>query len=310
MYFFAMKNYFHLQWIVFNRRLTAFGLRPVAGWLLIVLVFLGLSFYLFYKTDFAEYVYLLSAVVLLSPLSERRRNDFLKITFPLRQYRLLRLLENTALGIPFVLFLVCRQEGQAALALLAIAALMAFLDARRPPSFTMPTPFSGRPFEFAVGFRNGWWLIGLSYFLTVMAVIADNFNLGVFALLLIFLVSVLFLTLLEPEFYVWIFNRTPAAFLWYKIKWAVWHATVLTLPVLLVLGIFFFEHADLLIVFQLVGYVALMVMVVNKYAAYPETMALGQGILLALTIQFPPLALVMVPYFFKKAERNLQTLFA
>lgn len=64
-----------------NRRFKDTGLEPLLAYLILIAGFAGLSIYLFRKTDFAEYIFLLSALSLISKLSETRRNEFLKFCF-------------------------------------------------------------------------------------------------------------------------------------------------------------------------------------------------------------------------------------
>jgi len=45
-----------------NRHLSGFGLNPIIGYLLLLSAFVGLSIYLFIKTEFAENFYTLVAI--------------------------------------------------------------------------------------------------------------------------------------------------------------------------------------------------------------------------------------------------------
>ena len=61
-----------------NRKMIDFGLPLLIGYTLLPFVFVLLSNYLFEKTEFANYAYVLFAISLISKLSEPKRNDFLK----------------------------------------------------------------------------------------------------------------------------------------------------------------------------------------------------------------------------------------
>ena len=52
-----MKYYFTLQYKMLNRHLKAFGLPPIIGYILAIIFFIGGSVYLFYKTEYAAYIY-------------------------------------------------------------------------------------------------------------------------------------------------------------------------------------------------------------------------------------------------------------
>jgi len=114
-------------------------------------------------------------------------------------------------------------------------------------SIVIPTPFSQKPFEFMVGFRNTFYLIAFAYTLTIIAVHADNFNLGVFSLLLVLLLAAGYNSNSENSFYVWQFALSPFRFLYYKIKLSLWHSFLLCSPVILILCIFHFERTGVLL---------------------------------------------------------------
>ncbi len=301
----CMQYYFLLHISLFHRRLRASGLSPLVGWPLLAAGFIGLSAYLFYKTIYAPHLYCLLALLLLSSLSERRRQDFLRTTFSGPAFRQLRLLENIVLAAPFAAFLAWQQAWLHAGLLLPAAALLVWTGGWRPAARVLPTPFGQRPFEFSTGFRRSLWLVALAYYLAIMAVHAVNVNLGAFALLLLLLLSVSFLAQPEPVYYLWIFRRSPAGLLAYKFRWAVLHCSLLCLPVWLLLAVTFPQQLLLLAGLLLLGYLALAVMLVNKYAAYPHSLTPAQAMLLAFSVQLPVIAVVMLPYFYKKAVRQL-----
>ena len=76
----------------------------------------------------------------------------------------------------------------------------------------MPTPFSKNPFEFTTGFRRTLLIFPLAYALTVIAINVDNLNLGIFSILLIFLIVLSFYSKPEEEYYVWVHADTPKSF--------------------------------------------------------------------------------------------------
>ncbi|MBK8556680.1 MAG: hypothetical protein IPL65_13330 [Lewinellaceae bacterium] len=164
-----MQYYFRLQRTMLERHLTEFGLAPGLGYLLSALLFTGFSGFLFYKTIYAEYIYLLICLSYLGKLSEWERNNFLKLCFPKTAYRQIRLVENSLLALPFLFFLVMQTCWLSALALVLAAPGMAFLHFEKQRNFQLPTPFFRRPFEFIVGFRSSFWLHFLAYGLGAIA---------------------------------------------------------------------------------------------------------------------------------------------
>ncbi len=291
-----------------NRQFQDLGIQPVLAYLFLFVGFVAVSTYLFYKTELAQYIYLLSAVSLISGLSETRRNDFLKLCFGDGKLKRLRLAENFIVAFPFLLVLLLKVQLLSALTLTVIAALFAVVNFRTSINLVIPTPFYRKPFEFTTGFRNTFYLIFIAYALTIIAVAVGNFNLGMFALLLVFAVTLTYYTQPEHQYYVWMHNLSPKMFLFRKIKTAVLHSAYLVLPIAITLGIYSPESIDVLLLFLLMGWAFLVCRVIIKYAAYPDTLTIPQGILLALCFGFPPLLLAVIPYLFSKSENRLSNL--
>jgi len=292
------------------RKLTDFGLNPILVGALLFLVFIGFSTYLFSKTEYAEYVFVLIAWSFASKLSENKRNDFLKSIFVDRAYTKLRLLENTIVVFPFIAFLVYQQAFLSVLILSTLTLLLASVNFSSTFNYTIPTPFYKNPFEFTVGFRSTFHLFVFAYFLTFMAVWAGNFNLGCFALLLVFLVSLSFYSKPENEYYVWSSIHSPKGFLFEKVKTAFIYATFLTFPVVVALGFFFLGEIGTVLILILLGYVYLLVMILAKYSSYPNEINLPQGILIAFSLVFPPFLIGIIPFFYSQSIKRLNDILA
>src|SRR5690554_6527173 len=104
-----MVSYLNLQFTLINRKIEETGLSPVLGYGLAFLIFYGVSFYLFKQTTHAEFLYCIIALGLVSRLSEKRRNDFLKTIFFSKEYRKIRVIENILAASPFLAFLLYKQ---------------------------------------------------------------------------------------------------------------------------------------------------------------------------------------------------------
>jgi hypothetical protein len=303
-----MKEYFELQYRMTNRRFKDAGFEPLLAYLILTVGFVGLSIYLFHKTEFAEYIYVLSALTLIGKLSETRRTEFLKICFGDTKLKKIRATENLICSLPFLIFLLYKTAFLSALLLCVLITILALVNFRTTINFTIWTPFSKRPFEFTTGFRNTFYLFFAAYALTVIAVSVNNFNLGVFALLLVFATTLSYYTKPENEYYVWTYNLNAKEFLFSKIKTAMLFSASLALPIAIVLAIFYPQNIGILSLFFLVGWAFLISVIVSKYSAYPYEMNIIQGILLALCIWFPPMLVVLIPYLFKKSENRLSSL--
>ncbi len=302
----TIRYYLYLQIKMFIRKLKDLGFDPVAGLILLFIVFIGFSFFLFYKTSYADYLYILVALGALSQLSERNRNDFLKSVFNHLTYLKLRLAENLLVTAPFIMFLLFKQLYISALILTVASSLLALVNIATSISTTIPTPFYHKPFEFTIGFRNTFSLFIFSYFLTYMSVSAGNFNLGGFALLLNFGVIISYFTKLENEYYIWVFNITPGRFLIQKIKTAILYSTILIFPVIIALGIFFNNNLEILLILILPGYIYLITVIMAKYSSYPHEVNLPQALLIGISLLFPPVLLVLIPFFYIQSTKRLK----
>jgi hypothetical protein len=301
-----MQYYFGLRCRMINRQLTDFGLHPLAGYSLLFLVFLGLSFYLFSRTDFAAYLYSIIALSFVLSQSETGRNEFLKTCFKKQDYYTIRIIENASIALPFVAFLLYKLAFLPATLIMIISVLLVFFNFRSSLTTTIPTPFSRKPFEFIVGFRNTFYMIFFAYFLTVMALLVGNFNLGIFALLFVMIICLTYYANLESEFFVWIFSFSSRGFLIHKIKTALLYSTILSLPIIVGLFIFFPANAGVIVGFQIFGYFCLISVIVAKYSVFPDKINLPQVLLIAFSVSFPPLLLVVIPFFYFKSINRLK----
>lgn len=302
----TMKEYLLLQCRMNNRKLRDAGLPPIVGYMLMLAAFIGLSYYLFIKSNYATYIYPFLALTLLSPLSETKRNEFIKTCFGDKRYRQIRIVENLIIVLPFVAFILYKQAFIVAAVVPVFAALMALNTYKSSLQFTTPTPFGSKPYEFTVGFRNTLAFIVIAYILAIIAVVVGNFNLGIFALLAIFAISLSYYGTPEDEYYVWQHSYTPQGFLWMKYKTAIQYVTVLSFPALTILGIAYYTHIHYILLFQLLGYAYIACMIAAKYSAYPSEMNIPQAVLLAISFCFPPALLIVLPYFLSRALQRLQ----
>jgi len=230
----------------------------------------------------------------------------LKIHFGNKQYRKVRILENLIVTLPFVIFLIYKQQYYPTIFIVAINVLIALLNYKTTYNFSIPTPFFKKPFEFTVGFRNTFFLFFIAYGLAIIAVMVDNFNLGFFSLLLIFLTVLAYYLNSENEYFVWSYSLTPAKFLIEKIKTAFLFSFYLYSPVLIMLSIFYFENLNVLFFFALLGHLYLTTVILAKYSAYPNEMDLAQAIIMTICLAFPPMLIVAIPLFTSKSVNKLK----
>lgn len=300
----APSYFARLQFRRMHRTLHDLGVNPWVVYVSAPLLFTGGSIALFSRTSYAGWIYVAIAAVALFQLGKPARLDFLRQVFNKPAYWHIRILENTLTVAPFVTFLLFKHEPRFALGLLALAA--ATLPFRtRPARTVLPTPFSAHPFEFAIGFRNFVGALLIAYLLMAIGVYVGNGQLSIATLLLVVLVCSNYYAWCEPLLYVWVYHLTPTSFLWLKVKTAVWHLTIILLPLLLIAVTFF--PGDWLAVLAVLatGYGFLALSVLAKYAAFPRSISIPQGILMAVSLVFPPLLIGSIPYFFRIAKSNI-----
>lgn len=301
-----MRYYYRLQFQLLNRHISDFGLHPLAGWLISISAFAAFSHYLFLKTGYASYIYVLIALSFVFRLSDTRRNDFLQFVFPKKKYLSMRVTENCMIILPFLMFMVIQKAFLPCLALFVSSVILAFPHFRGQVRFTVPTPFYRKPFEFILGFRQSFFVLVFAIFLVVTAVVSDNFNLGVFSLLLIFMLSMSYYFNPENEYFVWIHNLAPREFLIEKIKISLLHSTLLSLPITLFLCFFFFEDIYVVLGLQLISYIYLGTMILAKYSRFPGQINLPETVAMALSLWFPPILLAIMPYFYTRSVKRLK----
>jgi hypothetical protein len=301
-----MKDYFKLQLVMTNRNIKEAGFNPLLGCILSLTAFFLLSEYIFQKTEFAKYLVVLACVSLQIKLSEKNRTDFLLSTFGDKTKKKIRILENLFVCIPFIAILIYKNNIVEAIILLVFSVVLAAFSFHTNFNFSIPTPFSKRPFEFSVGFRKSFFIFPIAYALTIIAIKVDNLNLCIFSMLLIFLTTLSYYYKPEQEFYVWVHAETPKIFLKNKILNATKNVTLLVAPILISFLMFYPSEYELILPFFLIGLLFLWTIILAKYSAYPGEMNLPEGIVIAFSLYFPPLLLALIPFFYSKSINKLK----
>ncbi|WP_353196512.1 hypothetical protein [Parapedobacter defluvii] len=301
----VLPYFFYLQAKRIHRAIDEWGINP---WLVYVgapVLFFGGSIALFSRMVYASWVYVGVAAVALLQLCNSTRLRFLRQAFDRRTYRRVRMLEHTLLVTPFLAFLLCRGEIWFALGLLVLAAATIPLRIGTARSATLPTPFSGRPFEFAVGFRTSVGSLFIAYGLMVIGMYVGNGYLSIATLLLVVLICFNYYAWSEPLLYVWIYRLPPRSFLLLKVRTAFRYLTVMLLPMVLVVICVFPDYWPAVLAVAAMGYGYLVLAVMSKYAAFPQRVGILQGIFITLSLVFPPLLVISIPYFYQQAKNNI-----
>jgi len=300
-----MKEYFKLQFRMLNRQLVAYGIEPFLAYTIGPVLFCFVSIRLFQNIEFAEYVYLFAAVFLTLKLSESNRNIFLKQCFSKLKYMQLRILENSIIALPFLVFLLYNCKFSTSLLLLLFAFLLPIFNFEIKSNFTLKTPFYKNPFEFTVGFRNTFFVFLGAYFLTYQAIKSDNLNLGIFALLLCLVVCFSFYLKPEDKFFIWIFALTPKGFIAYKLRIMLIYTTLICLPITISLSVFFLDKIWIIIGMQCLAYFYLYTGMLAKYFLFPDENSIKQLIVLCFLVWLPPLLIIILPYLYIQSIKKL-----
>jgi len=301
-----LGRYFSLQANIFSRTIRASGLEPWFSILLLIGLLLGGSFYLFSKTDAAGYFIAFIALGILTPLSAKERNDFLKVTFPQKTFRQIRLLENGILIFPFLLILLGFQQFLPSLLLLVGSTWLIFQPVATLKTTTKYSPFGKHPFEFASGIRLHFFLFLAVSLLMIPAIMANNASLGIFVMGMYFVLAMPFYTSAENEILVWIHHGSPRKFLHKKIAIACFQMLLLITPIGLTVFYLWPETRWISLLILGCGFLLLCTIVLAKYAAFPNAINIPEGIVIALSIAFPLLLPLALIYFYKKAKHQLQ----
>jgi len=302
-----MKWYFVLQFKMLNRYLKDFGIPTLLIYPTLALIFLLVSNFIFYAIDrnYASYAYFFFAVSAILKLSESKRNNFLKLSFTKKKYYSIRALENILLTTPFILYLIYENEFRSIVCLCLVGLLLSRFTLNISSNYTIPTPFGKKPFEFSLGFRNTFFLYPIIYFLTYKSIEVKNFNLGIFSLLLLFVLLISYSTKIENRYFVWMFKYTPKTFLIEKIKTGVIYALFSSAPIIVSLGVFFYDYIGIIIVVQLLCFLYLIQAIIAKYCDFPMQITLPNSMIFGMSMSFLPLALLTFRYFYRKSIQNL-----
>ena len=305
-----MKHYFRLQLTMLNRQFTELRINPIVGILFSIFAFIGISVILYSKTEYANSIYLVISLILTQRLSEVNRTTFLKICFVKKDYIKLRLIENIASSIPFFIFFCFKSQLAFAVLLIILSSLLSFFSLENKSNFTLPTPFKKTPFEFTMGFRKSILIILFAYILGIISIRVNNFNLGAFSVAVTLLIYISFYSIVENEFYVWVYSAKPKEFILLKIKTLVLNSVLLSIPLMILLAIYFPSNILALSVILALGILINIILVLVKYSIFPQKMNIQLSILIAMSFLLFPTLLITIPYLYKKTINNLKAILA
>ncbi len=299
---------YHLRHMItiLARRCREIGIAPGLALVLGIVLFAGACWLAFSRTVYAPWILSGFALGYLLRLSTGQRNDFILSVADTKTYRQIRMAENGLLVSPFAVAFLVFGAWWFAPGIIVLGLLLSFIRFKKSSSFTIPTPFGSRPWEFAAGFRRTLPFLGIIYFIAVMGWVVGNFNLGMFALGLTFLASMYFHYETEPEFPVWIQAFTAKEFLMRKSLTAILYSSVLGLPI--AISYLFLPGGTLWVIplIFIIGWIYVLCVLYGKYTDFPSKMGMAPELLIGFGMWFPPAMLVLMIYFYFKSIKRLR----
>lgn len=300
-----MKEYFWLQYKMINRKLNEVGIHPAIGYVISVVFFVVASEYVFENIAFAKYLVLFTALSCILKMSETNKNEFLQTVFGNNKTRIIRIAENLIVTISFIILLIYHNSLSEALLLIIISVLLASYTFKTHFTYTIPTPFYKKPFEFTVGFRNTFYIFPIAYSLVYRAIAVENLNLGIFAMFLVFFIASSYHSKPENAYFVWVHSASPKTFILEKLITATKYSSLLILPILISLIAFYPEEISSIFIFLSLGLLFLWTIILAKYSAYPNKINVPEWIIIISCMKFPPLLVVFIPFFYMKSIKKL-----
>ncbi len=306
----VIPYYFQLRAKMTWRWIKEKGIHPL---IFIPLILIGSVAALKLLTDRSEYADTLLVIGgwwMVSKSTGGKELTFLKGLFSKRTFSLILAIEVLLISLPVILSLVWMKEWLALALSVVWGMLFRYNAIQVSTSWVVPTPFSRQPFEAVEGFRRFWpaWIV------LVIAMpfpyYVDNSNLGLFILFATIFLFQSFFQVIEPSYFVWFHKHTPASFIWMKMRWSIVHLSIWMVTQALLFIFLFNEVWWHALVVYAIGVIWMPLLIVAKYAIFPASLPIPEGIAVGLSMIFPPLMIVTVPYFYLRASRNLQPLLA
>lgn len=303
-----MNYYFRLQLLRLDRKVRELGIHPWVALILGAAAAILAGFLLFAKVTYAHWVIFGMGLASLWSLSQQGKTTHLRDLHSVEDFRKIRAVESFIVSLPFAIILSIHHHFAEAIGILLLSIAFVFVTNQIRLNRTIPTPFKFFPWEFILGFRKTMVGIAFAYFLCIKGMQVDNFNLCVFALLLVFLISMAFY--IEPEngYFVWLYKDGPQRFLARKAKYAQICISILTILPMVGMIVCFSEWWMYTLATYVIGSVLLGSAILSKYAAYPGKVSIPQAIIYGLSISVPVLLPFTLWMFYKSSIKQLKSI--
>lgn len=267
--------------------------------------FAGGTYFLVSRTAYAPVILVLVQFFMILPFSESQRLDELSLVFDKAQVRKIRWLENIMLSIPVI---ICVGVISAQLVLVPIigAFILGLVKLPRTRTRVIPTPFGKSPVLFPSGFRKSVPFLGIGVLIASFSIIIDNYNLGLFSVIMTFIIVYGYYSLSEPYEYIWIYSLNATEFLRLQLTKGIINTMLMTLPIVLVFFFLDIQKWYLPLVILTLGVLNLVNIICSRYRDFPNEVSIPNGIIVALSLMVPPVLIITIPYFYLKARDNLK----
>lgn len=301
-----MRFYFRLRFTLLKRQLEDAGLPAWVGLLFALACYVFLAFQVQRYMTIAPFAILAIGFFAGVKLSNKQQDELLKSNFPTPTYRKIRLLEQFLPIIP--LLIICMIYGfyTVFLALVLFHLLLYFFPLRLGSNKYYLSFFPHHPFEFTQGLRRFIGFYVLAYCFGGIGLAVDNPNLILASFLLIAIKVLSIYDYIEPEPYIWNYNRSPASFLAMKIARGCGQHLLLFIPLFVMLLFSPFYHQLFALAILLLFLLALGLLILIKYAIYPREKNIPEAMIFAIAVGIPIFIFFLYPYYFRKATQNLK----
>ena len=296
-----IQQHFSIHRIRFERASLEFGLDPLVSYILIPILFVGLSFVWMSKDMLTQWTYIFPPVFVLFIISHPDKLQFYKQIYTKDIFSRIRWIENFLIAIPFLLFLFFKSLFLPFIVLLSITIIISMKDRNEWTPIALPTPFYRFPFEFTSGFRYSWILIIGFYALAIISCFVGNETLGIFSVITLALSSTFYYQYPETEYFVWIHNMDSKIFIIHKIKIATAYTLLIVMPMLILVVVMWPSYTLWTVLGVLSALMFLATAIVAKYTMYPHFFNLPLVLAMSLGFVAPPLLLILFPILYNKA---------
>ena len=301
-----MKYYFELRLRIMRRQIEETGLPVYLAISLIVFLYLVLWFARLKSPTNILFILSIIPLYILSRQAQPSRVDFLKNICSKQLFTRIRLVENLCCILPFIPFALWDRQWLLLLFYAAIFILFSFFPVKTMEIQPIRTPFRKSAFEFIVLSRRYWPYWAMAFIISCISLYYGNTALPLVLLGIVILSSTSAYEIIEDEYVLWNNSRSARDFLRNKIGTGCLQLCTLLVPFVLLHLFFMPQSLAWTFLCCLVGCLLLILMILMKYAVYPNRIGINEVIVLMASGVIPLFILAIYPYYYRRAIKNLE----